>query len=105
MRQIQRVHVQQGAAVSPEHDRVRLCAWRRSSRTSPRSRRRDALVPFLIRNTPLPSLTRLSLANSAVIALATLITIGAGIWATASLKQELIPSQDITVAGGGTRRH
>src|SRR5690625_3333989 len=99
MRQIQRVHVQQGAAVSPEHDRVRLCAWRRSSRTGPRSRRRDVLVPFSIRSTPLSSLTRLSLANRAVIALATLITIGAGLWATVSLKQELIPSMDIPVAG------
>lgn len=45
------------------------------------------------------SLTRLSLANRAVIALATLITIGAGLWATVSLKQELIPSMDIPVAG------
>lgn len=45
------------------------------------------------------SLTRISLANRAVIALATLITIGAGLWATVSLKQELIPSMDIPMAG------
>lgn len=44
-------------------------------------------------------LTRLSLANRAVVTLATLITVVGGFWATMALKQELIPSMDIPMAG------
>jgi multidrug efflux pump subunit AcrB len=37
-------------------------------------------------------LTRLSLANRAVVALFTVLIVGAGLWATGSMKQELLPS-------------
>ena len=37
-------------------------------------------------------LTRLSLANRMVIALMTLLVVGVGLFATTSLKQEMIPS-------------
>ncbi|SFR58544.1 hydrophobic/amphiphilic exporter-1, HAE1 family [Microbacterium azadirachtae] len=37
-------------------------------------------------------LTRLSLANRAVVALFTILIVGAGLWATGSMKQELLPS-------------
>ena len=37
-------------------------------------------------------LTRLSLANRAVVALLSILVVGAGLWATGSMKQELLPS-------------
>ncbi len=48
------------------------------------------------------SLARFSLANRALVALATVLAVLGGLWATSTLKQELIPPLDLPVVGAVT---
>ncbi|MEE6281319.1 efflux RND transporter permease subunit [Georgenia sunbinii] len=48
------------------------------------------------------TLARFSLSNRALVALATILAVIGGLWATTSLKQELIPSLDLPIVGAVT---
>jgi HAE1 family hydrophobic/amphiphilic exporter-1 len=48
------------------------------------------------------SLARFSLGNRALVALATILAVLGGLWATSTLKQELIPSLDLPIVGAVT---
>src|SRR5690625_4107298 len=51
---------------------------------------------------PLTALARFSLANRALVALATVMAVLAGLWATSALKQELMPSLDLPIVAAVT---
>src|SRR5699024_11390279 len=48
------------------------------------------------------ALARFSLANRALVALATIFAVCAGLWATSALKQELMPSLELPVVAAVT---
>ena len=59
-------------------------------------------MPFTTRSPPVANLARFSLSNRALVALSTIVAVLAGLWATVSLRQELIPDLELPIVAAVT---